>query len=37
MERDRNEAGRITALHIEAGVLTVLMLAAVIAGLRSLF
>lgn len=36
MEGDRNEAGRDTALYIEAGILIVLMLAAAIAGVRSI-
>lgn len=36
MERDRDKARRITALDIEAAILTILMLAAAIAGLRSL-
>jgi len=36
MEGDRDEAGRDTALYIEAGILMVVMLAAAIAGIRSL-
>jgi hypothetical protein len=36
MERDRDEARRVTALDVEAAILIVLMLMAAIAGIRAL-